>query len=131
MLNTRVLSLGVLTDKNSVDVVIGRLVPFYRNTWSDVGEQREGSTEGEVEGDVTLADGSGERTLESDGVFTDRLDCVGGNGSFAVDKDGGDIDLFPLDWRLVLSVATRSPKVKVCRQQCTLWGPAQSSVGVS
>jgi hypothetical protein len=56
VLNTRVLSLGVFTNENSVDIVVGGLVSLDRNTWPNVGEQVEGSAQGEVEGNVALAD---------------------------------------------------------------------------
>jgi hypothetical protein len=38
VLNTRILSLGVLTDENGVDVVVGGLVSLDGNTWSNIGE---------------------------------------------------------------------------------------------
>lgn len=39
----------------------------------------------------------GEGTLEGDRVLLDRVDGVGGDGRHAVDEDGGDRDLLPLD----------------------------------
>ncbi len=56
VLDTTVLSLSVLSDENGVYVVVWGLVAGDGNTWSNVGEERKGSTEGQVEGDVTLAD---------------------------------------------------------------------------
>lgn len=44
MLNTRVLSLSVLTDENGVDVVVCSLVSLDGNTRSDVGEKGECSS---------------------------------------------------------------------------------------
>lgn len=55
VLNTGVLSLGVLTDENSVHVVIRGFVAFDGHTRADIGEEVEGAPECEVEGDVTLA----------------------------------------------------------------------------
>lgn len=55
MLDARVLALGVLTDEDGVDVVIGCLETLDRGTGSDVGEEVECTAEGEVKGDVTLA----------------------------------------------------------------------------
>jgi hypothetical protein len=55
MLNTRVLALGVLADENGVDVIIGSLVSLDRDARTDVGEQVECTTEGEVQGHVALA----------------------------------------------------------------------------
>lgn len=56
VLDTRVLALGVFTDEDSVDVVVGGLVALDGNTRADVGEEVEGAAEGEVERDVALAD---------------------------------------------------------------------------
>lgn len=56
VLDTRVLPLGVLSDEDRVDVIVRGLVTLDRDTRSDVGEQVEGSSEGEVEGDVSLSD---------------------------------------------------------------------------
>ena len=57
VLDARVLALGVLADQNRVDVRVRRLVPRDRFARPHVGEQVEGPTQGEVEGDVTFADG--------------------------------------------------------------------------
>jgi len=56
VLNTRVLSLSVLTDEDSVDVVVSSLVSLDGNTRSDVGEKGECSSKCQVERDVTLSD---------------------------------------------------------------------------
>jgi hypothetical protein len=56
VLDTRVLSLGVFSDQNSVDVVVGGLVTLDRDTWSDIGEEGESSTQSQVERDVSLSD---------------------------------------------------------------------------
>jgi hypothetical protein len=44
VLDTRVLSLGVLSDEDGVDVVVSGLVSLDGNTRSDVGEKRECSS---------------------------------------------------------------------------------------
>jgi hypothetical protein len=54
VLDTRVFTLGVLTDEDSVDVVVWGLVTSDRSAWSDVGEEVESSAESQVERDVTL-----------------------------------------------------------------------------
>jgi hypothetical protein len=59
VLDTRVLSLGVLTDEDGVDVVIRRLETLDGHAGTDVGEEGEGSSEGEVERDVALANCAG------------------------------------------------------------------------
>lgn len=56
MLDTGVLSFGVLPYQNSIDVVVRSLVTLNRNTRSHVGEEREGSSQCEVKRNVTLAD---------------------------------------------------------------------------
>lgn len=57
MLDTGVLSLGVLTDQDRVDVVVGGLVPGDGAAGTNVGEEVEGAAEGQVKGDMALADG--------------------------------------------------------------------------
>ena len=57
MLNARVLSFGVLTDENGVDIVVRGLEAGNRDAGADIGEKVEGPTESEVEGDMSLADG--------------------------------------------------------------------------
>jgi hypothetical protein len=58
VLNARVLALGVLADQDGVDIVVGGLVPSDGPAGPQVGEEVECPAEGEVEGDVALADGS-------------------------------------------------------------------------
>lgn len=55
MLNARVLSLSVLTDEDSVDIVIGRLEALNGQARADVREQVEGPAQRQVKGNVTLA----------------------------------------------------------------------------
>jgi hypothetical protein len=98
VLDTRVFSLGVLTDQDGVDVVVGCLVASDGSAWSDVGEEVEGSTEGQVEGDVALANGGRERALKGDQILLYALDGLVGNDRLAVFVEaGGDIDRLPLD----------------------------------
>ena len=54
--DARVLSLRVLTNKDGIDIVIWRLEALDGHARTDVGEQVESSTEGQVKGDVALAD---------------------------------------------------------------------------
>jgi hypothetical protein len=58
VLNAGVFTLGVLTDEDSVDVVVGGLVASDGLAGTQVGEKVESTTEGQVQGDVTLANGS-------------------------------------------------------------------------
>lgn len=57
VLDARVLALGVLSDEHGVDVVVGGLVAGDRSAGSEVGEEVEGSSEGQVKRDVALANG--------------------------------------------------------------------------
>lgn len=55
VLDSGVLALGVLTDQDSVDIVVGGLVAGDRLAGTDVGEEVKGSAKGQVQGDVALA----------------------------------------------------------------------------
>lgn len=57
VLDAGVLSLGIFTDQDGVDVVVGGLVAGNRPTRTNVGEEVEGTAESQVEGDVALTDG--------------------------------------------------------------------------
>lgn len=48
MLNPRVLSFCVFSDEDRVDIVVGGLVPLYRDAGSDVGEETECPSECQV-----------------------------------------------------------------------------------
>lgn len=97
VLDAGVLALGVLTDEDGVDVVVGGLVSLDALAGTHVGEEVEGPSEGEVERDVTLADGRGERALEGDVVALDGVDGLVGDDGLAVLEGGGDVDRLPLD----------------------------------
>jgi hypothetical protein len=103
MLNTGVFTLGVLTDENSVDVVVGSLVASNGTARTQVGEQVESTAESQVQGDVTLANGGSERTLEGDVVAAHTGNGIVGNGGLAILQDRGDINGFPLDRGLLLT----------------------------
>jgi hypothetical protein len=99
VLNARVLSLSVLADEDRVDIVVGCLVTGDRSAGTDVGEEVEGPAEGEVEGDVTLANRRCEGALESDQVLCDAGDGLIGDDRLAVLVQArGDVDRLPLDW---------------------------------
>lgn len=57
VLNTGVFTLSVLTDQNGVDAIVGGLVASDGAARTDVGEEVEGTTESQVQGNVTLANG--------------------------------------------------------------------------
>ena len=120
VLDARVFTLGVLTDEDSVDTIVGGLVALDRLARTDVGEEVEGTTESQVERDVTLANGGlewgsqsgeilqerahrgsggtyGEGTLQGDVVAGDGLNGLVGDDGLAVLQAGGDIDGLPLD----------------------------------
>ena len=71
VLNAGVFTLGVLTDENGVDVVVGGLVASDGLARTQVGEQVESTTESQVQGDVTLANG-GLETLFSVAIQLQR-----------------------------------------------------------
>ena len=58
MLDARVFTLGVFSDQDGVDAVVGGLEASDGAAGTQVGEEVEGTAEGEVQGDVALADGS-------------------------------------------------------------------------
>jgi len=95
VLNTRVFTLGVLSDQDSVDVVVRGLVASNGAAGSQVSEEVEGSAEGKVERDVALANGSSERTLEGNLVLLDVLNGSIRDSGLAVLDNGGDIDRLP------------------------------------
>lgn len=66
VLDTRVLALGVLTDQDGVDAIVGSLVASDRAAGSEVGEEVEGTTKSKVQGDVAFADGSLRHLVRSD-----------------------------------------------------------------
>lgn len=57
VLNTGVFTLSVLTDQDSVDTIVGGLETGDGAAGTDVGEQVKGTTESQVQGDVTLTNG--------------------------------------------------------------------------
>lgn len=67
VLNARVLALGVLSDQDGVDVVVGGLVAGDGAAGSQVGKKVEGSAEGQVEGDMALANGGLEHHVRGHG----------------------------------------------------------------
>lgn len=58
VLNSGIFTLGVLTDKDGVDVVVRGLEAGNRAAGADVGEEVEGTAESKVKGNVALSDGS-------------------------------------------------------------------------
>jgi len=74
MLNTRVLSLCVFTDKNSIDIIIWCLVSGNGNTWPNVGKKVECPSKGQVKGNVALSDFP---VIISTGLYGDRRDLLG------------------------------------------------------
>lgn len=55
VLDAGVFSLGVLADQDGVDAVVWGLVSFDGAAGSDVGEEVEGSAEGQVEGNMAFS----------------------------------------------------------------------------
>lgn len=65
VLNSRVLSLGVFTDQDRVDVVVRGLEARDGAAWPEVGKKVEGTAESQVQGNVALADRGLERRRAS------------------------------------------------------------------
>lgn len=97
VLNARVLALSVLTDQDSVHIVVGCLEALNATARAHVGEEVESTTKSQIEGDVALADGGGERALERDEVAGDAVDGLVWDDSLAVLEAGRDVDGLPLD----------------------------------
>lgn len=97
VLDAGVLALGVLTDQDSVDVIVRGLEADDAPAGTHVGEEVEGTAEGQVERDVTLSNGRSERALESDVVALHARDGLVGDDGLAVLEAGGDVDGLPLD----------------------------------
>lgn len=97
VLDTRVLTLSVLSDQDSVDTIVGGLVTNDRLAGTDVGEEVESSSKSQVKGDVTLTNGGSKGTLKSNQVLADRVDSNLGDGGLAIDKNGGDVNRLPLN----------------------------------
>jgi hypothetical protein len=102
VLDSRVFSLGILANKNGVNVVIEGLVARDRAARTDVGEEVESSTEGQIEGNMSLSDGSlgysqqhssalwvgrttyGKRSFQSHIVLLDGRNSIIRNGGLTV-----------------------------------------------
>ena len=98
VLDAGVLALGVLTDQDGVDVVVGGLVAGDGSAGTDVGEEVECAAERQVERDVTLADGGRKRALEGNVVPVDALNGLVGDDRLAVGVQAGcDVAGLPLD----------------------------------
>jgi hypothetical protein len=63
MFNTRVFTLGVLSDQDGVDIVIRGLVASDGSAGSQISEEVECSSESKVQGDMSLANGGLERDV--------------------------------------------------------------------
>lgn len=99
VLNARVFTLGVLTDQDGVNVVVGCLVAGDGSARADVGKEVEGSAEGQVEGDMALANGRSKRAFERNQALCYAGDGLVGDDSLAVSVEArGDVDRLPLDW---------------------------------
>ena len=116
MLNARVLALGVLADQDGIDIVVGGLEAGDGAARTQVGEEVEGTAQGEVERDMALAYGGGKGTLEGDLVLLDVLDGDVGDGGLTVLEDGGDVDGLPGDGGLLfmLAIARDSLLLEAC-----------------
>jgi len=95
MFNTRVFTLGVLSDQDGVDIIIRGLVASDGSAGSQISEEVERSSESKVQRDMSLANGGSEGTLEGDLVLLNVLNGSIGDGSLAVLDNGGNVDRLP------------------------------------
>lgn len=95
--DTGVLTFGVFSNQDGVDVVVWGLVADNGLTRSDVGEQTEGSSQGQVHGLVTLTNWGGQWTLKRNLVLVDRVDRWFWDRGDTVDERRGHVDRLPVD----------------------------------
>jgi hypothetical protein len=100
VLDTRVFTLSVFTDKDSIDILVRGLVANNGAARTNIGIEVEGTTQSQVERNVTLTNGGGKRTLQSNSVLTDRLNSAIRDSSLSVLDDGSNIDFLPLNRNL-------------------------------
>ena len=139
MLDTGVLSLGVLTDEDCVDIVVRCLETFDRLAGTDVREEVECAAKSEVQGDVTFANGClfcwsaqktsfiyertySKRSLERNVVLPHTVDSILWDSGLAVYEPWCNIDWLPFDWDLeACSVGDRrihvlqNSRLQLCR----------------
>mmetsp|Transcript_10786 Transcript_10786/g.32062 ORF Transcript_10786/g.32062 Transcript_10786/m.32062 type:complete len:323 (+) Transcript_10786:437-1405(+) len=76
VLQTRVLSLGVLANGHQVDIVVSRLVARDRHARPHVGVQIQLLAQGQIERPETLSNRGRHRALQADAVLLDRLEVL-------------------------------------------------------
>jgi hypothetical protein len=104
MFDTGVFTFGVFSDQDGVDILVWGVVTGDGLTWTDVGEQVEGSSQGQVHGGVTFTDWGGQWTLQGNQVLVDGVDSWLRQGGLTVNQQWGDVDWFPVNWDLSGSV---------------------------
>ena len=116
MLNARVFSLGVLSDENGIDVVVWGFKSRNRAAGTHIGEEVECAAEGEVQGDVALANGClntfsnlfpitdrcpySKWSLEGNLVPLNALNSLVRNNSLAILQSRSNINWLPFNWCL-------------------------------
>ena len=100
VLDTGVLTLGVFSDQDGVDVVVWGLVADNGLAGSDVGEETERSSQGQVHGLVALTDRGGQGALERNLVLVDRVHGGLRDRGHTVDQRRGHVDRLPVDRNL-------------------------------
>lgn len=97
VLDTGVLTFGVFSDQDGVDVFVWGLVALDGLTRSDVGEKTKGSSQGQVHRLVALTDRGGQRPLKSNQVSVDRVDSRLWDGGHTVDERRSHVHRLPVD----------------------------------
>lgn len=97
VLDTRVLTLGVLTDEDGVDIIVRGLVTYNRLTRTDVGKQVESSSESQVKRNMALSNRSGQGSLKGNKVLANRVDGGFRDSSLSVNENRSNVNRFPLN----------------------------------
>lgn len=94
--DSRIFSFGVLSNDHQIDIIVQCLESRDGDGWSDIGVQIELLSQRQIEGCVSLSDGSRQGTFQGDEVPLDGFDDLlrytslwGYDNSFPLDGDTG------------------------------------------
>jgi hypothetical protein len=95
VLDAGVFTLGVLTDQDGIDVIVGGLVAGNGTAGAQVGEKVEGTAESKVEGDMALSNGGSQGSLQGNLIPLDALNGSIRNSRLSVLQDGCNVAKLP------------------------------------
>ncbi|KAH3668331.1 hypothetical protein OGAPHI_002085 [Ogataea philodendri] len=95
-----ILTLGVFSDQHGVHVLIRSFVTLHTLAWSDVGEKRKSSSQGQIHRLVTFSNRSSQWTFQSHQVLVDGGHGVSRQRGLAIDERRGHVDRLPTDWHV-------------------------------